>query len=394
MTYFISEAGKGLIEDAAKYCRQYVDSVSASWDRGERHPSQAVAKMQELGYPMLTLPEELGGLGITPVDVAAVLERIAYADAGLAVSLAGNALAVKAVMMAGSKTQKEEVAKILAEGGIGAFCLTESQAGSDAFNIQAKALPEEEGDGYVLNGTKLFVTNGSIADFYCVAVLEGEAELPSLFLIRKGTEGLKIGVEEEKMGLRSCSTSSIILDNCHVGADALMDKENNTRDADLPENRLELTGTRAIMGALIEGRLWISAIAAGVAQRALDEAVAYAKERIQFDQPIADQQATRMKLAEMKIKTEAIRTLSGRGLKLMEQGEDFEEAASIAKAFAAEAVLDVTNKAMEIFGGYGYTKAYPVEKLMRDARAFSIVEGTTEVQKLVIASMLLKRKEW
>ena len=395
MAYFVSQEGQELLEDAAKFCSQYVDAVSAEWDRGERHPTPAVAKMQELGYPMLTLPEELGGLGVTPVDVAAVLERIAYSDAGLAVSLAGNALAVKAVMVAGNQAQKEKVAKILADGGIGAFCLTESSAGSDAFNIETKALPTEADDGYVLNGTKLFVTNGSIADFYCVVALEGESELPSLFLVEKGTEGFKIGPEEEKMGLRSCSTCSIILENCRVGKDALMDRtDHKTTDADNADNRQDMTGTQAVMGALIEGRLWISAVAIGVAQRALDEAAAHAKERIQFGKALADHQAVRMKLADMKIQIEAARCLTEKGLNLMERGECYDEISSAAKAFAAEAVVNITNRAMDIFGGYGYTKAYPIEKLMRDARAFPVLEGTTEVQKMMLVNYLLQKNKW
>ena len=395
MAYFVSQEGQELLEDAAKFCSQYVDAVSAEWDRGERHPTPAVAKMQELGYPMLTLPEELGGLGVTPVDVAAVLERIAYSDAGLAVSLAGNALAVKAVMVAGNQAQKGKVAKILADGGIGAFCLTESSAGSDAFNIETKALPTEADDGYVLNGTKLFVTNGSIADFYCVVALEGESELPSLFLVEKGTEGFKIGPEEEKMGLRSCSTCSIILENCRVGKDALMDRtDHKTTDADNADNRQDMTGTQAVMGALIEGRLWISAVAIGVAQRALDETAAHAKERIQFGKALADHQAVRMKLADMKIQIEAARCLTEKGLNLMERGECYDEISSAAKAFAAEAVVDLTNRAMDIFGGYGYTKAYPIEKLMRDARAFPVLEGTTEVQKMMLVNYLLQKNKW
>ena len=398
MAYFVSEEGKELLADAAKFCSQYVDSVSASWDSGERHPSQAVAKMQELGYTMLTLPEELGGLDISPVDVAAVLEQIAYSDAGLAVSLVGNALAVKTVMIAGNQAQKETVAKILADGGIGAFCLTESSAGSDAFNIETQALPTDADDGYVLNGTKLFVTNGSIADFYCVVALEGESELPSLFLIQKGTEGLRIGPEEEKLGLRSCSTSSIILENCRVGKDALMDRTDNKReeatDEDFIENKQDMTGTHAVMGALFEGRLWISAVAIGLAQRALDEAAAHAKERVQFGKPLADHQGVRMKLADMKILIEATRSLTEKGLRLMERGECYDEISSSAKAFAAETVVNITNRAMDIFGGYGYTKAYIIEKLMRDARAFPVLEGTTEVQKMMIVNYLLQKNKW
>ena len=404
MDNYFSQAALELLEDTKKVCSRYVDADSAAWDRGEKDPSEARKKMQELGYPMLTVPEEYGGPGISFLDVGLVLERIAYADAGLAVSLAGNALAVKAVMSAGSEAQKKEIAEILANGGIGAFCLTESQAGSEAFNILTKAVPEESGDGYVMNGTKLFVTNGGVADFYCVVAMDGESELPSLFLIKKGTEGLQIGPEEEKLGIRSCSTCSVSFENCHVDADALVEKEEG------------IDGAKAILEALNDGRLWISAIATGVALRAMDESIAYAKERIQFGKPIAEQQAIRMKLAEMKVRIEAAQSLTGVGLQMMQEtmereksaaGDSAEEKvddrimavvtstyaemAATAKAFAAEVAVEVTNKAVEIFGGYGYMNAYPVEKLLRDARVFSVLEGSREMMKIVIANALLKR---
>ena len=398
MDNYFSQAALELIEDTVKFCSRYVDADSAAWDRGEKDPSEARKKMQELGYPMLTLPEEYGGPGISFLDVGLVLERIAYADAGLAVSLAGNALAVKAVMSAGSEAQKKEIAEILANGGIGAFCLTESQAGSEAFNIMTKAVPDESDDGFVMNGTKLFVTNGGVADFYCVAALDGESELPCLFLVKKGTEGLQIGPEEEKLGIRSCSTCSVSFENCHLDADALIEKEDG------------IDGAKAILEALNEGRLWISSIATGVALRAMDESVAYAKERIQFGKPIAEQQAIRMKLAEMKVRIEAAKSLTGVGLQMMQETMEceksaeniddrimavvtssFAEMAATAKAFASEIAVEVTNKAMEIFGGYGYMRTYPIEKLLRDARVFSILEGSREVMKIVIANALLQR---
>lgn len=380
MAYLISEMGAELLSDVQNFCQREVIKQCADWDKAGAAPEEVRQLMSEMGYQMLTVPEEYDGLGLNSIDIAAILEEIAKADAGIAVNLAGNNLALRAVMAGGTEEQKRRVCVILAEGGWGAFCLTESQAGSDASGVATKAVQQDNGD-YILNGEKLFITNGSTADFYCVAaVIEGQNKL-SVFLIEKETEGLLAGQKEEKLGIRSSDTAQVILNNCRVSADALLGGEAG-----------QGKGMKALLAALNEGRLWAGAMAVGIAQRALEEAIAYGKERYQFGKPITDQQSIRFKLADMQTKIEAARQLVAYGLQVMDAGGSFAKEAAMAKAFAAQTAIEVTGEAMDIFGGYGYICEYPVEKLLRDARVFSIIEGTAEMQKNMIATSLLGKE--
>jgi len=380
MSYIISETGKEILADVENFCTRNVIKESIKWDKDGKMPDNVRGQVLEFGYQTLTIPEEYGGLGIGALDIAAVLEKIAEADAGLAVMLAGNNLAIKTVLSGGTEEQKERVCSIIAEGGLGAFCLTESQAGSDASAIKTKAVLQDNGD-YVINGSKMFITNGSTADVYCIAaVIEGQ-EKPSVFIVDKNNPGLKHGLEEDKLGIRSCDTCQVILENCRVGTDSLLGGSKGAG-----------CGLKSLLAALNEGRLYVSAMATGVAQRAIDEAVSYAKERVQFGKAISENQAIRFKLADMKIKIEAARQLTAYGLTLMDKGEDFQEAASMAKAFAADTVIEVTSSAMDIFGGYGFVKEYPIEKLLRDARVFQIIEGTGEMQRIAVANALLGKE--
>ncbi len=378
MAYLISEMGAQLLADVENFCKREVLPNCAAWDRDGVVPEETIHLMAEMGYQTLIMPEELGGLGLASVDIAAILEKVAYADAGFAVTLAGNNLALRAVLSRGTALQKVRVCDMLLNGGLGAFCLTESQAGSDASAVATEAVKQENGD-YILNGTKLFITNGSIADFYCVAAkIKGQEKL-SVFLIEKGTPGLSSGVHEHKLGIRSSDTCQVILDNCRVSSDALL-------------GGAEGKGMSALLAALNEGRLWVAAMALGVAQRALDEAISYGKERYQFGKPVTDQQAIRFKLAKMQTRIEAARQLIAYGLQMMDRGDDFAKEAAMAKAFAAEVAVEVTGEAMDIFGGYGFIQEYPIEKLLRDARVFPIIEGTAEMQNQLIAAVLLGKE--
>ena len=380
MAYRISEIGAEILEDVNNFCNRHVIKESSIWDREGKAPESVRNQILELGYQTLTIPEEYGGLGISSIDAAAVMEKIAETDAGLAVMLAGNNLALRTVLAGGTDEQKERICEIIGGGGLGAFCLTESQAGSDVSGMAAKAVKQDDGS-YILNGTKLFITNGSTADVYCVAaIIEGQ-EKTSVFIIEKDNPGLKSGPEEDKLGIRSCDTCQVILENCIVGEDDILGGAAG-----------EGKGMKALLAALNEGRLWVSAMATGVAQRAMDEAISYGKERYQFGSPVTDNQAIRFKLADMKIKIEAARQLTAYGLTVMDEGRSFAEEAAMAKAFAADTAIEVTGAAMEIFGGYGYSKEYPVEKLLRDARIFQIIEGTGEMQRNVIANALLGKR--
>lgn len=373
MAYLISETGEELLQDVKRFCEIEVYKQSVQWDR-DGHPSDQILNiMREMGYYTLMIPEELGGLGIGSVDVAAVLEEIAKADAGLAVSIAGSNLALRAVLAGGTLEQKENICERISEGEIGAFCLTEANAGSDAAALKTRAMQLADGR-WQLTGSKQFITNGSKADFYVVAaVMDGQVS-PSLFLIDAGTEGLSAGEPEEKMGIRSCDTCTVDL-NCCVTEDALIDG-----------------GMNSVLAALNEGRAFMAAIAVGTAQRAMEEAVRYGKERNQFGRPITENQAVQFRLADMQIKIEAARQLTAHALTRKDEGRDFAGEAAMAKAFAADMAVEVTGSAMELFGGYGFMTHYSVEKLVRDARVFPVIEGTGEMQRMLIAGRLLKEQ--
>ncbi|MBQ8563205.1 MAG: acyl-CoA dehydrogenase family protein [Firmicutes bacterium] len=403
MAYLIKETGAELLHDVRRFCELEVYKQSVRWDREGRASAAVLEKVRQLGYYTLTIPEELGGLGLGSVDVAAVLEEIAKADAGLAVSIAGSNLALRTVLAGGTQEQKEQICSRIAEGEVGAFCLTETDAGSDVMNMKMRASHMAD-QTWMLTGTKQFITNGSTADFYVVAAVSDETGTPSLFLVDAGTEGLNPGAPEKKLGIRSCDTCSVDLNYCKIPEANLI----GGPEAEHNPNH----GMKAILAALNEGRALMAAMAVGVAQRAMEEAIRYGKERKQFDRAITDNQAIRFKLADIQIKIEAARQLTAHALQVLDnqwkaeaekqgggrisasitympQLENAAAAAAMAKAFAADTAIEVTGGAMEIFGGYGYMTHFPAEKLLRDARVFQIIEGTGEMQRQLISGVLL-----
>ncbi len=381
MAYLLTEIGTELVQDARRFCELEVYKESAQWDR-EGHASQQVLQMlREIGYYSLTIPECYGGLGLEAVDIAAVLEEIAKADAGLAVSIAGSNLALRAVLAGGTEEQKEEICSRIAEGQIGAFCLTEAGAGSDVMAMKMRASHMAD-QTWMLTGTKQFITNGSTADFYVVAAISDETGTPSLFLVDAGSEGLTAGDLESKLGIRSCDTCSVDLNYCKIPEANLLGGPAAEHDAKL--------GMKAILAALNEGRALMAAMAVGTAQRAMEEAIKYGKERKQFGRAITENQSIQFKLADMQIKIEAARQLTAHALQKMDAGMDFSVEAAMAKTFAADTAIEVTSSAMDIFGGYGFMTHFPAEKLLRDARVFRIIEGTGEMQRTVVAAHLLK----
>ena len=381
MAYLLTETGAELVQDARRFCEFEVYKQSVQWDREGRASDRAMQMLKEMGYYTLTIPEELGGPGLGSTDVAAVLEEIAKADAGLAVSIAGSNLALRAVLAGGTPEQKEDICGRIADGQIGAFCLTESEAGSDAAAMKMRASHMAD-ETWMLTGTKQFITNGSAADFYVEAAVSDETGTPSLFLVDGGTEGLTAGEPEEKLGIRSCDTCSVDLSYCKIPEENLIGGPAAEHD---PKH-----GMQAILAALNEGRALMAAMAVGVAQRAMEEAIKYGKERHQFGRPVTENQAMQFKLADMQIKIEAARQLAAHALQKMDAGLEFHAEAAMAKAFAADTATSVTGSAMEVFGGYGFMTHFPAEKLLRDARVFQIIEGTGEMQRMVVASHLLK----
>ena len=385
MAYLTTETGAELLHDVRRFCELEVYKQCIQWDREGHASDQVLQMMREMGYYSLTVPECYGGLGLAAVDVAAVLEEIAKADAGLAVSIAGSNLALRAVLAGGTEEQKEEICGRIAEGQIGAFCLTEAEAGSDAMNMKLRASHMAD-ETWMLTGTKQFITNGSTADFYVVAAAADPAEnCPStikLFLVDRDADGLTFGMPEEKLGIRSCDTCSVDLNYCRVPEANLIGGAAAEHD---PKQ-----GMKAILAALNEGRALMAAMAVGTAQRAMEEAMKYGKERNQFGKAITENQAIQFRLADMQIKIEAARQLTAHALTLKEEGRDFAAEAAMAKAFAADTAISVTGSAMDVFGGYGFMTHFPAEKLLRDARVFQIIEGTGEMQRAVVAAHLLK----
>ena len=377
MSYRVSELGKELLPEVERFCQREVSPFSMAWDKGEEEPEAARMTLRALGYQTLSIPAAFGGPGLAPLDTAALWEKIAEADAGLGVMLTANATAFAALLYGGTGAQIRFGAQILLKGGLGAFSLTESEAGSDVRRLAAKAQVQADGS-FVLNGTKLFVTNGSSASFYCIAAcIEGQSE-PSLFVVERGTKGLVPGPQEAKLGIRSCDTCSLSLDHCHVGSGALLGG---------PEGAGK--GMQVLKRALNEGRLWTAVMAVGVGERALAEALAYVKERRQFGQPLADFQAVRFRLARMKTRLEAARQLNAHGLALMEEGKDISEVSAMAKDFAASTAVRAAGEAFDLFGAYAYTENYAIGKILRDARVFPIIEGTAEMQQAQIAAQIL-----
>ena len=381
MAYLMTETGAELLQDVKRFCELEVYKQSMQWDR-EGHASEQVLQMlREMGYYSLTIPEAYGGLGLEAVDIAAVLEEIAKADAGLAVSIAGSNLALCAVLAGGTEEQKEDICGRIAEGQIGAFCLTEAEAGSDAAAMKLRASHMAD-ETWMLTGTKQFITNGSTADFYVVAGLSDETGTPSLFLVDAGAEGLTFGQPEEKLGIRSCDTCSVDFAYCKTPEANLIGGPEAEHD---PKH-----GMKAILAALNEGRALMAAMAVGTAQRAMEEAIKYGKERKQFGKAITENQAIQFRLADMQIKIEAARQLTAHALQKMDAGMDFSAETAMAKAFAADTAIEVTGSAMDVFGGYGFMTHFPAEKLLRDARVFQIIEGTGEMQRSVVSAHLLK----
>jgi alkylation response protein AidB-like acyl-CoA dehydrogenase len=342
-------------------------------------PWDIIRKMADLGLMGLPFPEEYGGAGGDAISYAIAVEEIARASGSVAITYSAHiSLACSPIYLFGTEEQKKKYLIPMARGEkIGAFGLTEPGAGSDAAAIKTRAVLD--GDEWVINGQKIFITNGSIADVVVIAAVTDPAKGKrgiSNFIIEKGTPGFRVGREEDKMGLRGSVTSELIFENCRVPKENLLGKEGE--------------GYKQFLMTLDGGRIGIGAMAVGLGMAALEAAAKYAKERVQFGQPIAEFQAIQWMIADMATELEAARLLVLRAAWLKDQGRRFTKEAAMAKLFASEAAVRACYKAIQIHGGYGYTKDYPVERFYRDARLTTIGEGTSEIQRLVIARHILE----
>jgi len=361
------------------FAQAEVKPLAEEIDEEERFPIETVKKMAEIGMMGIPVPKEYGGAGADNLAYAMAVEALAkHCGTTAVVVSAHTSLCIAPILENGTPAQKEQYIPKLARGEhIGAFGLTEPNAGTDAAGQQTIAVLED--DHYILNGSKIFITNAGYADVYIVfAMTDRSKGLKgiSAFIVEKGFEGFSIGKKEKKMGIRGSATCELIFENCKVPKENLLGKEGK--------------GFGIAMKTLDGGRIGIAAQALGLAQGALDETVKYTKERKQFGRAIAKFQNTQFELASMDTKVEAARLLVYKAAYLKDQKVKYSKEAAMAKLFAADTAMEVTTKAVQLYGGYGYTREYPVERMMRDAKITEIYEGTSEVQKMVIAANLLK----
>jgi len=376
MPYIISEDAKDLLKDIKKFCDNEVREQSKEFDKTGEWPKEMYEKAIEQGYTALEVPAEYGGVGLSRVDIAALLEEMAIADAGFATTISASGLGMKPVLIAGNDEQKKKVCEIILNGGFAAFALTEPGAGSDA--SAGKTTAVKDGDSYILNGRKCFITNAEVADVYCItAMTDKEAGVKgiSMFLVEKGTPGLSTGNHEDKMGIRTSNTADVVLEDCRIPAANLIGKEGD--------------GFKIAMKTLDQARTWMGCVATGIAQRALDEAIAYTKERKQFGKPIIKNQAMQFKFADMQIKIETARQMVAHSLTKMDLGLNYSMESAIAKCYASDIAMEVASDGIQAFGGYGYSREYPVEKLLRDAKIFQIFEGTNEILRIVVSNNII-----
>ena len=360
-----------------EFARDEIAPFTERMERGE-FPRQILEKMGRLGLMGIPVPEEYGGAGMDFVSYITAINEISRVSATVGVILSVHtSVGTNPILYFGTEEQKRRYVPKLAAGTfLGAFCLTEPSAGSDAGNLKSRAY--RDGDEYVINGSKVFITNGGEADIYIVfASTDPGAGTRgiSAFIAEKGTPGLVIGKDEKKMGLHGSRTVQITFDNMRLPAANLLGKEGE--------------GFRIAMANLDAGRIGIAAQALGIAEAALDAAAEYAKEREQFGKPIAAQQGIGFKLAEMAVQTEASRLLVYRAAELRGKGLPCGKEASMAKLMASRTAVEAATEAVQVFGGYGYTKDYPVERYFRDAKITEIYEGTSEIQRMVIMKNLI-----
>lgn len=345
-------------------------------DKENKCRPEIFQKAGDMGLLNLIVPEEFGGPGLDSITVAMIYEELGKGCAGVATSIAANALASYPVLIGGNEEQKKNWCDLLNNGGLAAFALTEPNAGSDAGSVATKAV--KSGDKYILNGNKVFITNGGIADTYLVYAnvrKTGGIRGLTCFIVPKGTPGFSIGKKEDKMGIRPSNTCELILEDVEIPATNRVGREGE--------------GFRIAMKTLDSARPFVASVSVGLAQSALDIAAHYAKERRQFGQPIASFQMVQAMIADMAMRVECARLMVQKACWMRDQGLEFSKEAAMSKCFASDTAMEVTTNAVQVMGGYGYMKDYPVEKKMRDAKIMQIYEGTNQIQRMVIANKIL-----
>ena len=371
-----------VVELAREFAREKIEPFAAEWDRTSHFPRDVIDEIGKLGFLGMCTPEEYDGMGLDNVTYLMALEEISAADAAFAVSIGiHNAIPTTMLVKHGTPEQKERWLKPMARGELLAgFALSEPEAGSDAASLRSQAI--RDGRHWVLNGSKAWATNAGTADLMMIMVRTDEpdrrrgAKGISTFIVPTDSKGYAAAKPEDKMGLRASNTAGIALNDLRLPADQLLGEEG--------------MGFVYAMEGLDSGRLGIGAQGVGIARKALELSIKYCAERKQFEQPIAEFQAVQFKLADMATRTEAARALAHRAAARKDAGEDITLYASMTKLFASETAMWVTTQAIQLFGGYGYMRDFPVEKLFRDAKVTEIYEGTSEIQRVVIARTLTR----
>jgi alkylation response protein AidB-like acyl-CoA dehydrogenase len=380
MDYMLSEEEQIMVETAKAIAVKKMKLVRKYYDEKEEFPWEIVREISKSDLCGIYIPEKYGGFGKGIMGLVLVVEELCKIDGAIALSLAATALGTFPIILSGSEEQKNKYLPNIASGkNLAAFGLTEASAGSDATGMTSTAV--KDGDYYILNGTKCFITNGGDAQVYTVFAKTNPSRGPrgiSCFILEKGTPGFYFGKEEKKMGIRASSTRELIFDNCRIHKDQLLGKDGH--------------GLMIVQATLDNSRPGVAAQALGIASGALDEAVEYSRSRVQFGQPISSFQSIQHMLAEMATEIEAARALLYATARMIDSGTSkrTSKESAMAKLFCSEVAMKVTTNAVQIFGGYGYTREYPVEKMMRDAKITTLYEGTSQIQKNEIALNLIK----
>ena len=367
-----------MIRDMVReFAAKEVAPIAAEIDRDQRFPTETIEKMKGLGLLGISIPEEYGGAGGDTVSYALACEELARVCASTSAILSVHITGIKSILLFGTEEQKKKYIPDLASGNkLACFCLTEPGAGTDAAAQRSRGV--RQGDKFILNGSKVFITNGPVGGTYCLFVLtQPEKKLKGItgFIVDRNTPGFSIGAHEDKMGIRGSWTSEIVYQEMEIPVENMIGVEGD--------------GFKYAMKVLDSGRIGMAAQAVGIAQGALDAAAGYIKVREQFGKPIAANQGIQWMIAEMATSIEAARLLTYRAASLNDQGCRITKEAAMAKLVAATTAMEVTTKAVQLFGGIGYTKSYPVERFMRDAKITEIYEGTNEVMKMIISGSVL-----
>jgi len=378
MDFLLTEDQKSLKKSIQDFAQKEIQPLVKEHDEKGTWPEGLTKKLGDMGLLGIIIPPEYGGAGYSYVDYVIILEEISKVDPSVGLVVAAhNSLCSNHINVFGTEAQKQKYLPRLTSGQtLGAWALTESGAGSDAAALKTKA--EKKNDGWVLNGTKLFITNASLAEIAVIMALTDPGNKRngiSAFILEKGMAGFRPGKKEDKLGIRAADTAELILEDVKVPAESLLGKEGD--------------GYKAAMAILDGGRVSIAGFSLGIAAGALESSLKYAKERVQFDQPIANFQAIQWMLADGFTELEAARLLTYRAAFLEDQGKKIPKESAMAKLFASELAVKSSSMAVQIHGGYGFSKDYPVEKFYRDSKLATIGEGTSEIQRWIIAQKIL-----